>query len=106
MESTSKLQKEIKGVGKSQGGFTTSKFCFIGQTRLHSDGATGFVDEDRAMTATLFESIKASDTSSEYVQSTPGADGGTKFFSILTINLDDEAENLQVTPNWWGGRTY
>lgn len=39
LESTSKLVKEIKGVGKSQGGFTTSKSCFIGQTRLHSDGA-------------------------------------------------------------------
>lgn len=100
MESTSKLVKEIKGVGKSQGGFTTSKSCFIGQSRLHSDGATGFVDEDWAMTVTLYESIKASDASSEYVQSTPRADGGTQFIIIFTINLDDEAEHLQMPPNW------
>lgn len=100
MESTSKLMKEIKGVGKSQGAFTTSRSCFIGQTTLHSDGATGFVHEDRAMTVVLYESIKASDASSEYVQSTPGADGGTQFFIIFTINLDDEAEHLQMTPNW------
>lgn len=52
------------------------------------------------MTVTLYESIKASDASSEYVQSTPRADGGTQFIIIFTINLDDEAEHLQMTPNW------